>query len=78
MEKRFFEKAAAAGMSNEEAKYAFNNNMMASGLLSDDPRAFGREFGRRWMVADYEAVRLLPLPPSPEGEEKKKKKKIPN
>ncbi|KAI5778285.1 phytanoyl-CoA hydroxylase [Geopyxis carbonaria] len=55
IEAAFFEKAAAAGMTNEETRYAFNNNMMKSGLLADGPVEFGRERGKRWLVADYEA-----------------------
>ena len=42
-------------MSDEEAKYAFNSNMRATGLLSDNPIEFAREHGRRWLVTDYEA-----------------------
>ncbi len=55
LEAEFFAKAKAAGFTDDEARYAFNNNMMESGMLADGPTAFGREHGRRWLVADYEA-----------------------
>ena len=42
-------------MTDEEARYAFNNNMMATGLLSEYPAEFAQEHGRRWLVSSYEA-----------------------
>jgi len=42
-------------MSDEETRDAFNANMMSTGFLSDGPAAFGRQHGRRWLVAAYEA-----------------------
>lgn len=42
-------------MTDEEARYAFNNNMMATGLLSEYPAEFARQHGRRWLVSSYEA-----------------------
>lgn len=42
-------------MTQEEAKYAFNQNMMSSGLLADGPKEFGKEHGRRWLITEYEA-----------------------
>jgi len=55
IEAEFFRKAEKAGFTDEEAKYAFNRNMMATGLLSDSPSAFATQFNRRWLVTDYEA-----------------------
>lgn len=42
-------------MSDEEAKFAFNSNMMATGLLSEYPTQFAKEHGRRWLTSAYEA-----------------------
>ncbi|KAL3956936.1 hypothetical protein ACCO45_009782 [Purpureocillium lilacinum] len=55
IEDDFAAKARAAGMSDEETRDAFNANMMSTGFLSDGPAAFGRQHGRRWLVAAYEA-----------------------
>jgi len=55
LEEAFFKKAKEAGLSDEEAKSAFNSNMMATGLLSEFPVEFARENGRRWLVSAYEA-----------------------
>lgn len=55
MEEAFFTKAKQAGLTDEEAKSAFNSNMMSTGLLSEFPTEFAREHGRRWMVSAYEA-----------------------
>ncbi|KAK5806266.1 hypothetical protein VI817_000524 [Penicillium citrinum] len=55
LEEAFFKKAKEAGLSDEEAKSAFNSNMMATGLLSEFPAEFARENGRRWLVSEYEA-----------------------
>ncbi|OQE31346.1 hypothetical protein PENSTE_c001G09014 [Penicillium steckii] len=55
LEEAFFKKAKQAGLSDEEAKSAFNSNMMATGLLSEFPAEFARENGRRWLVSAYEA-----------------------
>ena len=55
MEQGFFKKAKEAGLSDEEAKSAFNSNMMATGLLSEFPAEFAREHGRRWLISAYEA-----------------------
>lgn len=51
----FTTKAKASGLNDEEAKSAFNRNMLSSGALTDGPAAFGREHRRRWMVSGYEA-----------------------
>lgn len=55
LEAAFFAKAKATGMTDEEAKSAFNSNMMATGLLSERPAEFARDHGRRWLVSAYEA-----------------------
>lgn len=55
MEQAFFTKAKEAGLSDEEARSAFNSNMMATGLLSEFPAEFAREHDRRWLVSAYEA-----------------------
>ncbi|RCI17224.1 hypothetical protein L249_3177 [Ophiocordyceps polyrhachis-furcata BCC 54312] len=51
----FNKRAKEAGMSDEEMRSAFNAHMMSSGFLSNGPAEFGREHGRRWLVAEYEA-----------------------
>ncbi|KAH7057407.1 hypothetical protein B0J12DRAFT_654401 [Macrophomina phaseolina] len=55
IENDFNEKAKAAGFTEEEAKFAFNKNMMSTGLLADGPAQFGRDYKRRWLVTGYEA-----------------------
>lgn len=55
IEEQFTEKAKAAGLSEEEAKFAFNQNMMSGGVLSQDPKHFSKEYGHRWLVSAYEA-----------------------
>jgi len=55
IEAQFSQKAEDAGFTEEEAKYAFNNNMMSTGLLSESPAEFARENNRRWLVSSYEA-----------------------
>jgi hypothetical protein len=55
IEKGFTKRAESCGMTKEEAKNAFNQNMMAGGVLTEGPRAFGLEHDRRWMVSAYEA-----------------------
>lgn len=54
-EKKFTEQAQASGLTTEEAKSAFNQNMMSTGLLSEGPKEFAERFDRRWLVAEYEA-----------------------
>lgn len=51
----FYKKAEESGMTDEEAKYAFNRNMLSTGLLADGPREYSETFGRRWLVTSYEA-----------------------
>ncbi|TIB73777.1 hypothetical protein E3Q06_01492 [Wallemia mellicola] len=38
----------------EERLSAFNSNMMRGGILSDDAQGFGKVYGRRWLVTNYE------------------------
>ncbi|KAF2164199.1 hypothetical protein M409DRAFT_68075 [Zasmidium cellare ATCC 36951] len=57
MEKDFTIKAKQTGFSDEEARNAFNANMMHGGMLHNGPAEFSRDFQRRWLVAanGYEA-----------------------
>lgn len=43
------------GLTETEAKSAFNQNMMSTGLLDEGPARFGNAHGRRWLVSEYEA-----------------------
>lgn len=54
-ERDFSERAKASGLTDEEAKSAFNQNMMSTGLISELPAQFGRLYNRRWLVTDYKA-----------------------
>ena len=55
VEADFSRKAAESGLSEEETKNAFNQNMLSTGLLSDGPREYSDTFDRRWLVTKYEA-----------------------
>lgn len=55
VEADFSRKAEESGLSEEETKYAFNQNMLSTGLLADGPREYSDSFDRRWLVTDYEA-----------------------
>ncbi|KIW48895.1 uncharacterized protein PV06_01454 [Exophiala oligosperma] len=55
IETQFTKKAKASGLSDEEAKNAFNQNMMSGGLLADGPSEFGKRYNRRWLLTEYEA-----------------------
>lgn len=55
IEQSFTTKAKTSGMTDEEAKNAFNKNMMSGGLLADGPAEFGRQHNRRWLLTAYEA-----------------------
>jgi phytanoyl-CoA hydroxylase len=71
VEADFTRKAKESGLTEEEAKNGFNQNMLSTGLLADGPREYSDTFGRRWLVTNYEAgdvvlhapytVRLLTL-----------------
>ncbi|KYG41027.1 hypothetical protein M433DRAFT_8282 [Acidomyces richmondensis BFW] len=54
-EKAFTAKAKETGLTEEQAKSAFNQNMLSTGLLSEGPREFSKRFGRKWLVTPYEA-----------------------
>lgn len=55
IEQEFTTKAKATGLTDEEAKNAFNQNMMSGGLLADGPSAFATEHHRRWLLTEYQA-----------------------
>jgi phytanoyl-CoA hydroxylase len=55
VEAEFTRKAAESGLSEQETKDAFNQNMMSNGLLADGPREYSHTFHRRWLVTSYEA-----------------------
>ncbi|KAI1091412.1 hypothetical protein F5B19DRAFT_503249 [Rostrohypoxylon terebratum] len=55
IEKAFYDKARQTGLTEEEAKNAFNKNMMGGGLLADGAKEFAAAHGRRWLVTDYQA-----------------------
>lgn len=55
LEAEYYRKAKESGFSDVELKNAFNDNMLASGLVSEDPAEFSRQTGRRWLVSDFEA-----------------------
>lgn len=54
-EETFTRKAKETGLTDEEAKSAFNRNMMSTGLLSEGPKEFSERFNRRWLVSEFEA-----------------------
>ncbi|EMR68730.1 putative phytanoyl- hydroxylase protein [Eutypa lata UCREL1] len=55
IEKGFYDRAKETGLTDEEAKNAFNQNMMGGGLLADGPKEYAKEHDRKWLVTDYEA-----------------------
>ena len=55
IENDFTLKAKQAGMTDAEAKDAFNQNMMTGGMLTQDVAEFGRIHGRKWLATAYEA-----------------------
>ena len=55
IEADFTVKAKAAGLTDEEAKNAFNRNMNGGGMLADGPLEFGKQHNRRWLLTEYEA-----------------------
>lgn len=55
LEDEFTRKAKASGLTDEQAKSAFNQNMMSTGLLSEKPAEFAQEHNRRWLVSAFEA-----------------------
>lgn len=55
IEADFTRKATQSGLSAEEAKNAFNQNMLSTGLLADGPSEYSDTSQRRWLVTAYEA-----------------------
>ena len=55
VEADFTKKAKESGLNEEDARSAFNQNMLSTGLLADGPREYSETFGRRWLVTSYEA-----------------------
>ncbi|KAF2854995.1 hypothetical protein T440DRAFT_551281 [Plenodomus tracheiphilus IPT5] len=55
IEEDFTRKARERGLSEEESKNAFNQNMLATGLLADGPAEYADRFAKRWLVTNYEA-----------------------
>ncbi|KAJ9273126.1 hypothetical protein DTO212C5_711 [Paecilomyces variotii] len=55
IEDAFTRKAKESGLTDEEARSGFNQNMMSTGMLSEYPKEFAREHNRRWLVSAYEA-----------------------
>ncbi|KAK7513238.1 uncharacterized protein IWZ02DRAFT_493559 [Phyllosticta citriasiana] len=55
IENEFTEKVKANGLTEEEAKYAFNRNMMSARFLAEGPAGFGREHGAKWLLNDFKA-----------------------
>lgn len=55
LERDFTQKARDCGMSDEEARNAFNTNMMHGGMLASGAAEFGRCHGRKWLLTAYEA-----------------------
>ncbi|KAM0549080.1 hypothetical protein ACHAPJ_009655 [Fusarium lateritium] len=55
IEKSFTERAKATGMTDEQARFAFNQNMMSGGVLTQGAKAFSAEHQRSWLVSAYEA-----------------------
>lgn len=54
-EANFNKKARECGLSEDEARNAFNQNMMSTGLLSENPAEFAKQYNRRWLVSAYDA-----------------------
>ncbi|KAL7940368.1 phytanoyl-CoA hydroxylase [Trichoderma barbatum] len=55
IEQQFTEMAKASGLTDEEAKFAFNKNMMSGGVLAQGPKGFSDAYQRKWLVSNYEA-----------------------
>jgi phytanoyl-CoA hydroxylase len=51
--------AAAAHLSEAERISAYNETMMDTGYLEPDSGKFSRIWGKKWLVADYEAGDLV-------------------
>jgi len=55
IEAEFTRKATEGGLSDNEAKNAFNQNMLSTGLLADGPKEYSDTFQKRWLVTRYDA-----------------------
>ncbi|KAI5860942.1 hypothetical protein GGS23DRAFT_578068 [Durotheca rogersii] len=55
IEANFSIRARETGLTEEEAKSAFNKNMTGGAMLADGAKDFCETHGRRWLVTDYEA-----------------------
>ncbi|KAH6689470.1 hypothetical protein F5X68DRAFT_274636 [Plectosphaerella plurivora] len=55
IEDDFTARAKSAGLNDEETRSAYNQNMMGGGLLAEGPAGYGKEYGRRWLLSEYEA-----------------------
>jgi len=55
IEQEFTSQAKAAGLTDEEANSAFNQNIRSGGLLADGPSAFAKQHNRRWLLTDRQA-----------------------
>lgn len=55
IEEDFTQQAKASGLSEEEAKNAYNQNMLHGGLLAEGAAEFARQYNRRWLLTAYEA-----------------------
>lgn len=55
IEEDFTRQAKASGLSEEEAKNAYNQNMLHGGLLAEGAAEFARQHNRRWLLTAYEA-----------------------
>ena len=55
IEANFTRRAIETGLSEQEAKFAYNRNMIAAGGLSTKPAEFAAEHNRRWLVSSFEA-----------------------
>ncbi|EAT91293.2 hypothetical protein SNOG_01644 [Parastagonospora nodorum SN15] len=55
IEADFARKAAESGLTDDEARNAFNQNMLSTGLLADGPKEYSDTFQKRWLVTSYEA-----------------------
>lgn len=55
LEADFAKRAEDSGLTAEEAKNAFNQNMMHGGMLADGPIEFAKIHNRKWLLTAYEA-----------------------
>ena len=42
-------------MTDEELMSGFNQHMQSNGMLADGPKEYSENFGKRWLVTEYEA-----------------------